>query len=216
MHIFTRKSFVGYNGATFDPEPERRLSQAKTANQLANSGAPVQGFLKNVRYSCSWEFSEAAHNTFNQLSGVKGGIGNRGDLISQKVFNNLCLSLQDQSLRNIETLANKRIAHSASMISRGASNSLGISFADIERAHCILISSSSYILSHLLYERDLDIMPDSTFDWRRNFDDCGLNSDQLGRIALFGKRLAARYKKWATKPEMLLFPKSQRINNDLP
>jgi hypothetical protein len=116
-HLITREHYVAHDGLPFDPAP---VKQAYVETVIRRSKNGVHGEWIATTGPHAWSMSELAHEKFDELSGVAREHRSRGDLINDRVFEQIEAMLTESGWENIAEFGNKFIAHAADEHSRNS------------------------------------------------------------------------------------------------
>lgn len=199
--LFTRENFVGFDGAPYDPEPAKTRWLQRLQDEAPGSPDDVACHVEEYKTSGSdaWLHSEQLHCAFDDLSGVQADKRTRSDVIPGQVFKSLVRTIDCPSIQRARGLANKTIAHAATLDSRARSvfKNPGISFNDIDLAHKALITAAQFVSAGLLSETNLQPVPTPQYDPFEHLDAGGFDVATMRRLRRLANVLAQRRKIWA-------------------
>jgi len=144
--VITRETYVCGRGYPYDPIPSA-FDGLSTLAQGENYG------LMNPKDS-GWIFSHDLHKTFDRLCGKVPADRSREDTIPKSVFKRLHSWLETDSIKKLDFLRDKFLAHSANATQRAGERFQGVRFTELDEAQRAIVRVER-VLSDLILARQV-------------------------------------------------------------
>jgi hypothetical protein len=193
--LFTRENYVAHDGLPYDPV----LPKEAHFNRIISRGSGVHTEWLETTGPRAWSTSELANAKFDQLSAVGSEARSRGDLIQDRVFDDIETMLTESGWENIVEFGNKFIAHAADAFSRSSliDGQNGFSLGTLAKCHRGICRAAAAIQGAILWEGAHGMMPIPQFNHFDNLTDPWLSQKDVEALSDFWDAHVETVEKWS-------------------
>jgi hypothetical protein len=142
--VITRENYVSGRGYPYDPTP---VHDGPTQTRDENFGLSLPG-------QGDWIYSHHLHEQFDRLTGKNPSNRSRDDRIPKSVFKRLHEWLGSASIKRLDFVRDKYLAHSSNAAQRNGEKFQGIRFTEIDEAQRAIVRVER-VLSDLILARQI-------------------------------------------------------------
>lgn len=187
--LITREAYVAGDGTPYDYDTW--MQSADRTDPMAQMwGIEAPGLRR-------FAVAKYLHERFDLLSGKRADERTRVDTIRKSIFETLESWLNTPSARELETVRNSFIAHSADKVRRGSAEFKDVRFAQIDELQRAIVRVERSLIDHILCKREArGVVPSPPLGLFRGLDSPYALHGAENEMHLRWNELATEREKW--------------------
>lgn len=209
-HLLKREFYVCHDGLPYDYKASReRYDSTASSQETSKPGFhPVTGLD-------GWGMSRLMHEQFDKLCGHPSR-RSRDDEVSEAVINSMKALLSRDSLKLVENMANKIIAHTA-IIKTREEEIAAPTLENVSDALEILFGLANFVCAEIFFDSHLyTVVPIHSRSPTESLGAPQISQKNASNLSYFWKELCISMNQWTSSQRMneLIFPATQQPTSD--